>query len=606
MKVALISMPWAGPYRPSLQLGTLWSHVKAKKPSVDVSCFNYFLRIVDYIDYPLVRDFSDGKYSAWAIEAISTYFLFPEEREKILRYLQSRLTAHCKSIDLFKDILDPYQAFIDDLTAVPWKEFDLIGFSVSLCQTFSSILATRKLRLCAPEVPIIFGGPAVTGPIGQSLLHQFPEIDYIVNGEGEGPLIHIVEQLERGIKNLEDLPAVVSARTPSHKLAETIEIKDLDTLPLPNYDSYFRDLKQSSETRIYRDVEIPVEGSRGCWWDRSKRNPKLSCQFCNLNLQWKGYREKSVDRHVMEIDTLSKTYGVNRLLFVDNILRFKNAEGLFRGLIALGRPFRITLEARAHISDALLDLMKRCGVESVQIGIESLSSTTLKRINKGTTAIQNLEVMKHMERVGIVNPANIIYDLPDMTKEEIEETIAAVDYASAYYPLHPVPFLLQYGSPYSTFHDRDGVVQKNHSAWSEVVPQEMMQEVFFAEKELKVQSHSLSRDLTTRLVQRLAQWRQDYFEKKSAFKVAHLLYRERNEGRITIHDYRPATPLAFELHEQETQVYDFFYHHQSRQAAYNVLRDSVSSSEIDHMITNFQDHKLMFVDERDSVLSLAV
>ena len=47
--------------------------------------------------------------------------------------------------------------------------------------------------------------------------------------------------------------------------------------------------------------------------------------------------------------------------------------------------------------------MRSAGMTEVQVGIESLSSKLLKKMSKGTTAIQNLEIMKNCEALGLQN-----------------------------------------------------------------------------------------------------------------------------------------------------------------------------------------------------------
>ena len=72
----------------------------------------------------------------------------------------------------------------------------------------------------------------------------------------------------------------------------------MDALPLPDYDEYAALAEKHGLLWL-----LSIEGSRGCWWDRSRRsgNARATCHFCNLNVQWMGYREKSVARLVAEV-----------------------------------------------------------------------------------------------------------------------------------------------------------------------------------------------------------------------------------------------------------------------------------------------------------------
>jgi hypothetical protein len=55
-------------------------------------------------------------------------------------------------------------------------------------------------------------------------------------------------------------------------------------------------------------------------------------------------------------------------------------------------------------------------MREVQIGIEALSSRLLKKLHKGTRAIQNLEIMKNCEMLGIRNISNLILQFRSIPK----------------------------------------------------------------------------------------------------------------------------------------------------------------------------------------------
>jgi len=59
----------------------------------------------------------------------------------------------------------------------------------------------------------------------------------------------------------------------------------------------------------------------------------------------------------------------------------------------LKKDLRLFSELRATTSWAELKVMGKAGMQEVQIGIEALSTPLLKKLHKGTSAIQNLEIM---------------------------------------------------------------------------------------------------------------------------------------------------------------------------------------------------------------------
>jgi hypothetical protein len=102
--------------------------------------------------------------------------------------------------------------------------------------------------------------------------------------------------------------------------------------------------------------------------------------------------------------------------------------------------------------------MKEAGLTSVQFGIEGLSTPFLKRIGKGTTTIQNLQVMKLAYELRIDNGANLIFDFPGATAEEVEETrVNMLEYAIAYQPLSLSRFTLGVDSTVDALRQNFGI-----------------------------------------------------------------------------------------------------------------------------------------------------
>jgi hypothetical protein len=57
-------------------------------------------------------------------------------------------------------------------------------------------------------------------------------------------------------------------------------------------------------------------------------------------------------------------------------------------------------------------MMKDAGIEAIQPGIESLSNEVLRLMRKGTTALQNIQLLKWCKEIGIVPHWNLLYGFP--------------------------------------------------------------------------------------------------------------------------------------------------------------------------------------------------
>ena len=69
----------------------------------------------------------------------------------------------------------------------------IVAFSCYLWNTELSIRLASQVKLLVPDVQIVLGGPDV-GPRATALLERHPEIDVIVDGDGEEPFLDLVRR----------------------------------------------------------------------------------------------------------------------------------------------------------------------------------------------------------------------------------------------------------------------------------------------------------------------------------------------------------------------------------------------------------------------------
>jgi hypothetical protein len=132
---------------------------------------------------------------------------------------------------------------------------------------------------------------------------------------------------------------------------------------------------------------------------------------------------------------------------MDNALPNNRIREFFSGIQDLRKDFRFFAEIRADVPASKLKILKDAGMEEVQIGIEALSTRMLKKLNKGTTAIQNIETMKHCEALGIVSSSNLLIHFPGSDEADVSETLHAIDFVLPFLPLRIVHFWLGLASP---------------------------------------------------------------------------------------------------------------------------------------------------------------
>lgn len=435
--VALISMPWSIFSRPSIQLGTLKAYLE-RESAYQVDNYHPYLSLAHDISPEI---YSKIALSGWAGEALFASLLFPEKRSEAQKLFRRCLAGKIRPLPDFDELVALVEQSCTTLLAtILCHRYNLCGFSLCFSQLFASLYMAGKMKNTRPEVPIVFGGSSCSGDIGRDLIHHFPGIDYLVDGEGEQQLLELCHFLCGRIVNLPEKirpPRPV----PAAEVGNPVPPLAMNDLPYPDYRPYFIEMQQHFPGRTFIP-QLPIEFSRGCWWSK--------CTFCNLNLQWQNYRSKTSDRMIAETLHLAKTHECLLFAFTDNALPIQEADRFFREISVKGLDFDFFAEIRTMAEPDKLHLYSQAGLKTVQVGIEALSTSLLAKMAKGTTTIDNIAAMKMCSASNIRLEGNLITDFPGTTEEEIAETMRNLDFILPFLPLQAATFFLGYGSPMHT------------------------------------------------------------------------------------------------------------------------------------------------------------
>ncbi|MGD8983533.1 MAG: RiPP maturation radical SAM C-methyltransferase [Desulfobacteraceae bacterium] len=476
-RIALISTPWPLFNRPSIQLGALKAFVRNRLPRVQVDTHHIYLSVADLLGYDLYGQISE---KTWLSEAPYAALLYPEKRETIARFWRSQSSRRSliQKWD-FHEILDRLEdASQGILSSINWQDYALVGLSICFGQLTSALYFIHHMKQTVPDLKVVVGGSACAGDLGRSLLDLFPEIDFVISGEGEMPLLHLIKRLSHsdGKGKTDPTPGLFDRNdTLETDTSEFSQLPALDQLPVPDYKDYFSLLNSLDPEKVFIP-KLPMETSRGCWWGKNVGGKAhRGCAFCNLNLQWQGYRAKSHEKVASELNALTDKYQTLSVSFMDNLLPSKDLEGLFEKIGVLKKDLRLFAEIRATTSLNELSAMANAGMREVQVGIEALSTSLLKKIRKGTSAIQNLEIMKNCESPGLPRlNSNIILEFPGSDQMDVEETLANLGFALPFSPLKGIPFWLGYGSPVWQDPKSYGLKRiHNHPRYAKLFPPEV-------------------------------------------------------------------------------------------------------------------------------------
>jgi len=198
-------------------------------------------------------------------------------------------------------------------------------------------------------------------------------------------------------------------------------LQDMDSLPRLDYDDYF----QQMGTLIPDLKDVPVwlyyETSRGCWW-----GAKHHCTFCGLNANGMAFRERSPDKVVDELRTLTQRYPSTKIAMTDNIMPFRYHKTLIPKLANELPELHIFYEQKANLTLDQVNGLYKAGNVVIQPGIESLSTELLTLMRKGVRAWQNIALLRYARAVGMGIKWNLLYSFPNDTIEPYQEMLELI------------------------------------------------------------------------------------------------------------------------------------------------------------------------------------
>lgn len=324
--------------------------------------------------------------------------------------------------------------FIDEcLDEIDWSAYDLVGFTSTFAQHVSSLALARRVKERFPHLRILFGGANCEAEMGLQLQQSFPFVDYVCSGEADLSLPQLVGALLKGAE-VRGIPGVISrVDDRSHYVSLVPErVKELDTLPFPNYDDYFEQLARLVPDHAEK-VGVLMESSRGCWWGE-----KHHCTFCGLNGTSMAFRSKSADRVLDEIGALSTRYRPQYIEMVDNILDMHYFRDLLPELQKRSLKLGLFYETKANLKKDQVRALRDAGVGSIQPGIESLSTDVLRIMRKGTTGIQNVQLLKWCKELGVKAYWNMLYGFPGENPADYNAMPSIIDAINHLEPPHGV------------------------------------------------------------------------------------------------------------------------------------------------------------------------
>jgi radical SAM superfamily enzyme YgiQ (UPF0313 family) len=267
------------------------------------------------------------------------------------------------------------------------------------------------VREINPDIKIIAGSFHPT--FCPEEVMQNPDIDFVIRGEGEIPLLRLMKELKKDSPKWETVPGIYY-RDKDGQVRNTPGVNmfpNLDELPF-----LARDLVLNCDYDVYRVHS--VSSTRGC---------PYTCSFCADRRFWNGkVRRRSVENVIKELKLLKERYKAVSVDFVDGTFTFdrKYLQTFCQALIDERLDIKWGCTARYdNLNEDLLQLMKRANCSGLYFGLESGSNRVLKSVDKKMTVEEIVKVSKIVHESGITCISSVLLGLPGETKEDIEETL---------------------------------------------------------------------------------------------------------------------------------------------------------------------------------------
>ena len=285
------------------------------------------------------------------------------------------------------------------------KRPDVVGFSILHANRWGGIDIARMAKKVNPNVTVVFGGVGATF-LWEHFLTHFPQIDYVVRGEGEHSFLELIRFLEQEKKGPPaHIPGLAFRKTGiPYKTMDREPVADLDSLPMP------------ADHFTFQHISL----TRGC---------PAGCTFCGSPAFWKRrVRFHSADYFVTQMERLREK-GITFFFVSDDTFTLKRelVMDICRRIIE-GRLniVWVAISRVDCVDEEMLGWMRRAGCTQISYGVESGSQEIRDLYRKRISEAAICRAFDLTVRAGIMARAYFIYGAPGESDQTIDESLALI------------------------------------------------------------------------------------------------------------------------------------------------------------------------------------
>ncbi|MFH1510044.1 MAG: radical SAM protein [Candidatus Woesearchaeota archaeon] len=341
--------------------------------------------------------------------------------------IQLKTTTNAKYVN--RGLLSIYTFLKSQGFEVSYFPFDQYGNEGRVYDELENIIKEKDIKLSAISnlftaetanvlkiAQFIKGGfpdnITVIGGYNPTLMNQDlikrPEIDFIINGEGEWALRDLASAMSAG-RPVNGIAGLVSKEFVGPKRRHG----NLEELPAIDYSGLPREyLIGPNPPRVNFEI------NRGC---------HNNCTFCSVSQFWqRKIRSHNPDKLIDELEGLKKIGYRGTFSLEESMVDFKSPKiKRFLGQVSYFRDnfeFDFITSRYDSVDNKSISLLDEIGFQNLMLGLESGSPKVLATLNK------NIDLDRFVETCKIVRPHEIrlnvymIVGLPGETKETYQET----------------------------------------------------------------------------------------------------------------------------------------------------------------------------------------
>jgi radical SAM superfamily enzyme YgiQ (UPF0313 family) len=290
---------------------------------------------------------------------------------------------------------------------------DVVGFTAVTEQIEDVGEMAKAVKSISKDIRIIVGGAHATA-LPEQTLQEFPNIDFVVYGEG----IQTLPELIEAHSNYESIKGIAYRSGDKIKITPPRPyLENLDQIPFPAF-NLLNLKKYKSNTHFFqKGVDLPIYSSLGC---------PFPCKFCH-RIAGKRVRFRTPEHVIEEMAMGIQDYNATHFTFFDDTFTLNKERVIKLCNLIKQRGFDKKIKwaclSRVDTVDKeLFIILKKAGCTTVYLGVESGSQYILDKLDKRIKLHEIKQTFSIAKEIGIKTVAFFMIGVPYETRETIVQT----------------------------------------------------------------------------------------------------------------------------------------------------------------------------------------